>query len=138
MQTTMYDLTITLEDRPGTLSKATEVIAAERINLEGGTGYRCGGEGIFHALFKTEQDANTAKRALEKTGIKVRGHQPVVVVDAEDTPGAAAKVFRKIADTDINLEFTYLATNTRVVIGSSQPERIARLFGTPAATGARR
>src|SRR5437870_13272937 len=75
MSTTMQDLTIVLEDKPGTLAKAAEAIATERINIEGGATINCGGEGIFHALFKTEQDASNARRALEKSGFKVRAQR---------------------------------------------------------------
>lgn len=44
MQTLMGDLTITLEDQPGTLAKATEAIAKAGINIEGAAGFPCGGE----------------------------------------------------------------------------------------------
>src|SRR5437867_12403810 len=83
MSTTEYDLTIVLEDKPGTLAKAAEAIAAERINIEGGATINCGGERIFHALFKTEQDAGNARRPLEQTGFKVRSQEPVVVAQAQ-------------------------------------------------------
>src|SRR2546422_5909032 len=76
MSTTQYDLTIVLEDKPGILAKATEAIAAERINIEGGATINCGGGGVFHALFKTEQGAGRAKRAPGKAGLKVRAQGP--------------------------------------------------------------
>jgi hypothetical protein len=138
MSTTMQDLTIVLEDRPGSLAKATEAIAAEQVNLEGGATINCGGEGIFHALFKTERDAASAKRALEKVGIKVRAQEPVVVAQAQDKPGEAARIFRAIADAKVNVEFTYIATNTRVVIGSKDAEKVSAALGAPTFTGARR
>jgi hypothetical protein len=134
----MQDLTIVLEDKPGTLAKATEAIASERVNLEGGATINCGGEGIFHALFKSEQDASTAKRALEKAGFKVRAQQPVVVAEAQDRPGEAAKIFRAIADSEVNVEFTYIATNSRVVIGSKDAQKTSEALGSQTPTGARR
>jgi hypothetical protein len=138
MTTTMQDLTIVLEDKPGTLAKATEAIASEGINLEGGATINCGGEGIFHALFKTEQDASAAKRSLEKAGFTVKAQQPVVVANAQDTPGEAARIFRAIADSKANVDFTYIATNTRVVVGSKDPQKVSDALRTPATTGARR
>jgi hypothetical protein len=138
MSTTMQDLTIVLEDRPGSLAKATEAIAAEQINLEGGATIACGGEGIFHALFKSEQDAASAKRALEKVGFKVRAQEPVVVAQAQDKPGEAARIFRAIADAKVNVEFAYIATNTRVVIGSKDAQKVSAALGAPTITGARR
>src|SRR5437870_5254750 len=94
MSTTMQDLTIVLDDKPGTLAKAAEAIAAERINIEGGATINCGGEGLFHALFKAEQDAGSAKRALEKAGFKVRAQEPVVGEQPQDRPGAVARSLR--------------------------------------------
>ncbi len=138
MSTTMQDLTIVLEDKPGALAKAAEAIAAERINIEGGATINCGGEGIFHALFKTEQDATAAKRALEKIGFKVRAQEPVVVEQAQDKPGEVARIFRAIADAKVNVEFTYVATNTRVVIGSKDAQKVTEALGAPTIAGARR
>jgi hypothetical protein len=137
-QTTFQNLSIVLEDRPGTLAKAAEAIAAEGINLEGSATINCGSEGIFNALFKTEQDASAAKRALERSGFTVRAQQPVVVTEAEDRPGGAARIFRLIADAKVNLEFTYLATNTRIVIGAKDSQKVAEALRSPASTGARR
>ena len=138
MSTTMYDLTIVLQDKPGALAKATEAIAAERVNLEGGATVNCGGEGIFHALFKTEQDANTVKRALEKSGFTVRAQQPVVVTEAQDKPGEAARIFRSIADAEQNVDFTYIATNTRIVVGAKNPQKITEALGSSTPAAARR
>jgi hypothetical protein len=137
MQTTMHDLEITLKDTAGTLAKATEVIAAEQINLEGGTAYSCGGEGVFHALFKTEQDADKARRALEKTGHRVRSQNKVVVTDAEDKPGGAAKLYRAIAEQEVNINFSYLATNTRVVIGTNEPQKVSEALRSPSVSAQR-
>ena len=137
MQSTMQDLEIVLKDTPGTLAKATEAIAAEGINIEGGATFNCGGEGVFHALFKTDQDATAAKRALEKTGHTVRSQNKVVVTDAEDKPGGAAKLYRAIADQEVNINFSYLATNTRVVIGTNEPQKVSEALRSPSVSAQR-
>jgi hypothetical protein len=138
MSTTMQNLTVVLQDRPGTLAKAAQTIAAERINIEGGATINCGGEGIFNALFKSEQDATTAKKALEKAGFTVRSQQPVVVLNAEDKPGELARIFGAIADAEVNIEFTYVASNTRIVVGSKDPQKVTEALKSPVTTGARR
>src|SRR2546428_2426420 len=79
MSTTEYDLTIVLEDKPGTLAKAAEAIAAERINLEGGATINCGGGGVFPAPFQTQQGAGNAEGALVKAGTNARAQEPLVV-----------------------------------------------------------
>lgn len=138
MATTFQDLTVILEDKPGTLAKAAEVIAEQGINLEGASSINCGGEGILHALLKTEQDAAAAKRGLEKAGFTVRAQQPVVVVEAQDQPGEGARIFRAVADAQVNIEFSYIAANTRLVIGSKNPQKVAQALGTISTSGARR
>src|SRR5919201_1814392 len=89
MQNLMKDLTITLEDRPGTLAKAAEAIAKAGINIEGATAVPQGGRGELHILTR---DSSATRRALESAGYKVETEQPVVVADVEDKPGAGADV----------------------------------------------
>jgi len=136
MQTTMQDLTIILENRPGTLAKATSAIASAGINLEGGAGFDCGGEGIFHALFRSDSDAIAAKRALEGAGFKVKAEHDVLLVDVEDRPGAAATIFQEVADRELNIDLVYVATKTRIVIGGAQVQQIREAL-QPLTTAAR-
>jgi hypothetical protein len=127
--TTMHALVTVLEDRPGSLAEATDAVGAERINIEGGFSVHCGGESIWRGLFRSEQDAGAAKRALENAGFTVREQRVVVVTTPEDRPGAAAKVYRAIANAGVNLEFTCMASNTRMVIGTQEPEKVAQALG---------
>jgi hypothetical protein len=120
MQNLMKDLTITLEDRPGTLAKAAEAIAKAGINVEGAVGVPHGGRGELHVLTK---DPNATRRALESAGFKVETEQPVVVADVEDKPGAGADVFRRIADAGVNVTLFYIATNNRIVVGADNIQK---------------
>ena len=130
---TMQDLTISLADRPGTLAKAVEAIAKAGINIEGGAGFPCGGEGIFHVLTK---DAQATRRALESAGFKIGAEQQVVLIDVEDKPGTAAKLYRRIADANVNVNLTYEATNNRIVVGADNIQKVKEVLtkeATPAA-----
>jgi len=135
MQNLMKDLAITLADHPGTLAKAIEAIAKARINIEGAAGVPCGGNGIFHVL---TTDADGTRRALESAGFKVDAEQPVVVVDLEDKPGAAAQVFRRLADANVNVTLTYVATKERVVIGADNIQKANEILSTQPISTARR
>ncbi len=135
MQTLMGDLTITLEDQPGTLAKATEAIAKAGINIEGAAGFPCGGEGIFHVLTK---DAQATRRALESAGFKISAEQQVLVIDLEDKPGTSASLFRRIADAKLNVNLTYGATNNRVVVGAENIQKLKELLMKEPFTAARR
>ena len=50
--------------------------------------------------------------------------QDVVVVLVSDKPGAAARVFQHIAEAHINVRYSYLATGSRLVIASSNPQGV--------------
>lgn len=139
MHSTMQDLTVILADRPGTLAKATEAVAGQGINIEGLATIRCGDTGVFHVLLKNENDATSARKALERAGFKIDEEQPVVVVNVDDRPGMAAGIFRAIANAGANVTLTYLATNTRTVIGADDIEKVSDvLSGSSTAATTRR
>lgn len=47
----MDDLTIYLEDRPGTLATMGEALGAAGVSIEGGTMFVDGGKGVAHFFF---------------------------------------------------------------------------------------
>jgi hypothetical protein len=116
------DLTITLQaDHPQALAAATEALGRAGINLEGLTEVG----GVLHVL---TTDSPGATRALRAAGIRVSGGRPVAVVDVQDQPGAVAALLRRIAAVGMNIDFLYLATRTRVVLGVDDPKGIAKIL----------
>ena len=114
------DLAVTLEsDRPGALLKALSSISAAGINLDGYTE----SNGIVHVL---TTDLPATRTCLAQAGFRELQEQDVVVVPVEDQPGAAARVFQRIADAHINIKHTYLATGNRLVIASTDPAAVIR------------
>jgi hypothetical protein len=112
------DLAVTLDsDRPGTLAKALGCVSAAGINIDGYSEMN----GVVHVL--TTELAKT-RECLKKSGFREVQEQDVVVVPVEDEPGAAAGVFQRIADAHINVRYTYLATGNRLVIASSDPQKL--------------
>ena len=106
------DLAVTLpEDRPGMLSRAVTAVSVAGINLEGHAEM----EGVVHVL-TTDPDAT--RDALEAAGFRIVRQQQVVLVPVEDRPGSAASIFRRIADANVNIRFSYLATRNRLVIAA--------------------
>lgn len=115
------DLTIILDNRPGTIAAAGEALGGAGVNIEGTCGFPCGGEGILHVLV---EDADTARQAAEDAGFEVRDVRDVAVVDIDDRPGALGELTRRIADQGVNVDLVYLATATRVVLGGDDVEGI--------------
>lgn len=110
------DLTVMLDDRPGTLAALGEATGAAGVNIDGLCGFSTGGgKTEIHVLV---DDAAGARLALEGAGLQVTAERDVVLVDVQDRPGMLGEVSRKIADAGANIEVVYLATNTRLVVGA--------------------
>jgi hypothetical protein len=113
------DLTVTLEDRPGTLADLGEATGNAGVNIEGICGFPSEGRGVIHLLV---EDAAAARRALEEAGIQVSNEREVLVQEIEDRPGSVGEVARRIANAGVNVNLLYLATRTRLVIGADDPD----------------
>ena len=112
------DLAVVLdEDRPGTLAKVLGCVSATGINIDG---YAEIG-GVVHVL---SQDLRGTHTCLQNAGFRIVQEQDVVVVSVADEPGAAARVFQRIAERHINIKYSYLATGNRLVIASSDPKKL--------------
>ena len=98
----------------GTLAQLTRALADAGVNVLGCSGQQLGPEGIIHLLV---EDAPGAREAASRAGFVVRGEHDVVVADIEDVPGAIAGLLAPLADAGINVNLTYLATGSRLVIG---------------------
>jgi hypothetical protein len=115
-----FDITVHVEDRPGTLARLGEATGRAGVNLDGICGLTVEGRGVGHILV---EDGEAAHRLLADAGFQVSEPREVLVVDVEDRPGALGEVARWLADAGLNLEFVYLAGGGRLVLG---PDDLAR------------
>ena len=109
------EFSIILDDRPGSLAKATDAIAKAGINIEGFCAVPSGkdGKGAFRVVTK---DASSTRKALEAAGFKVQDEHDAVIIDVEDRPGVVAQIFRNIAQNEINVGPTYSLAQNRIVV----------------------
>ena len=110
------DLTVILENRPGTIADVGEAIAEAGVNLLGACGFPCEGVGVMHLLVDSG-DAEAARQAAEGAGFEVRGQREALVTEIEDRIGALGELARRMAHAGVNVDLLYLATDTRVVLG---------------------
>jgi len=117
------DLTVNLENKPGTVAQAAEALGNAGINIEGGFGMAMGDKGELHLLVA---DANAARNALQAAGVQCGADRDVEVVSLIDEPGELGRHLRRISDAGVNLDMVYTATNTRLVLGASDMDALRR------------
>ena len=110
------DLVIDLENAPGALAAVAQAISDAGVNIAAATCIGTGEQAELHILVK---HAEAAKHALAISHLAVTGEREVVVVDVEDRPGVLADLTRRIAKAGVNLDLVYVATQNRVVFGST-------------------
>jgi hypothetical protein len=117
------DLTLNVEDKPGELARIAETLGNAGINIEGLAGLDVGGTGILHLLVN---DADPARSALAAAGFEVDAERDVECIPVVDQPGEAGRHLHRIADAGVNIDLVYLATTTRLVLGSDDMEGLRK------------
>lgn len=108
-------LSVFLENRPGSLMEPLKVLAAANINLVSISLADTEQFGILRLVLK---DWEFAKSVLERDGWVVNVSD-VVAVDVDDQPGALVHMLGILAEADINIEYMYafaLRRNVKAVL----------------------
>ena len=110
------DLTLYLDDQPGELARVASLLGAAGVNIEGYCALRtAGGKSEVHLLV---EDLEAAFTALSGSQVQVAAEQEVAVLPVRaDRPGVLGEVSRALGDAGVNITLTYVATNTRLVLG---------------------
>ena len=113
----LKDIAIVLENKTGALADLGETLGKENINIEGFCGTLCEGKDVLHILV---EEHGKAYNILERAGFKIEEQREVLVIPIKDMvrkPGSGGKLFRKLAQENINIDLIYLAENNRLIIG---------------------
>jgi hypothetical protein len=103
MDMKLQQLSVFLENKPGTLKKALTVLAEAKINISSLTLADTKEYGILRLLIK---DWEKAKTALGKGGFTVKQTE-VLAVEVEDRPGGLAAVLPPVEAAGVNVEYMY-------------------------------
>jgi hypothetical protein len=124
------DLTVIIEDRPGTLADLGEATGKAGINIDGMCGFPSEGKGVIHVLV---EDAEAARRALEEAGLEVRDERDVLMLrqgtDIVDRPGQTGEIMRRLADEAVNVDLIYATWKGDVVMGADDLTKAAETLG---------
>jgi hypothetical protein len=122
------EIIVPLENKPGTLAKAAEVLGKAGVNLQG-IGYSAGARGFLRVV---ADNPDKAMAALKKAKIKGRQGKEVIEMTLADTPGALAEVARKLAKSRINIEAFYVAgegsRGLRCVFAVDNPQKAQKVL----------
>ena len=99
----MTQLTVMLENRPGSLSDVVGAFAKAKANIRAISI----NDGVHHGVLKVVPgDAGAARKALQKAGVPF-SEQKVYALAVADRPGALADVCARLAAEKINIDFIY-------------------------------
>ncbi|KKK44882.1 MAG: ACT domain protein [Candidatus Lokiarchaeum sp. GC14_75] len=119
----MKDITVILENTPGSLADMGETLGENGINMEGLCGFPLNDEALIHILVEEE---TTARYVLEAAGFQVRAVREVLVIDIGNIvgkPGTGGNLARKLGNAGVNIDLIYFAENNKLVIGVDNLEK---------------
>lgn len=121
----VYDIEISLDNRPGSLASLGETLGAAGVSVEGGGMWVVGGTGVAHFLVA---DGPTACDALEAAGFDVAGCREVLVQRlAQDVPGQLGAFCRAMADAGVNIDVLYSDHDHQLVVAVDDHEAGGRV-----------
>lgn len=121
------DLSVTgFEDRPGVSASIGEALGNGGVNITGLFG--SGKLGEVHVLVE-DGDVDAARQAIEGAGFRVGDARDAIIVPDIDRPGAFGEVARRIADAGVNLDYHYVASNSRLVFVVDDVEKARAAVG---------
>ncbi|MFN8006943.1 MAG: ACT domain-containing protein [Terriglobia bacterium] len=99
----MMELTVHIENKPGTLANLGEALAKAKVNVLAFAADEVGG---VSRVRLTTDDPAKAKEVLAELNLQAAEAEVLAVV-LKNKPGTLAKVAKKIASADININYSY-------------------------------
>jgi hypothetical protein len=100
-------LSVFLENKPGTLAAVCDELAAAKINIFALTI----SDTVDHAVVRMVVSHTTkALHIFEERGVLVVEND-VLMIENDNKPGSLARIAEKLAGAKVNIEYAYLATS---------------------------
>ena len=122
-------LSVFLDNKPGTLAQVCEALSAKKINIYALTI----SDTIDHAVVRmVVSEPVTALHLFGERGVLVVEND-VLVLENSNKPGALGRIAEKLSKARINIEYAYLATspgakNGLLVIRVKNPEKALKVL----------
>jgi hypothetical protein len=113
---TAKELTIRLEDRPGTLGKACRALADQKVNIVAFQSVLSEGKGLVRFVVN---DPAKAKKVLDNEGLSYQ-ETDIAQTKLSHRPGELARAVSRLGEANINIDYAYCGvdpgTNTPLLI----------------------
>ena len=96
-------LTVSLENRPGTLAHMTKVLADAKVNITALLNSTSGAQGSAQVVV---DNVNKAKKALSDAGLSYTGGT-LEQIELANKPGALAQLAGRLAKKGVNIDCAY-------------------------------
>lgn len=126
---TSVELTIQLEDRPGTLARCCEALAHGGVNILAFQGYEREGQSLIRFVVDSP---DRAKTAFEESGIYYTESEVALTV-LHNRPGELSRTAARLGEANINIRHAYCGTDPAsnlplVIFGVIDAAEAARLL----------
>ena len=102
----LEEITVTVDDRPGSLADVGELLGSNGVNIETLCASTHNGQGVIHFVV---DDGEDAAEILASNGYKVEGSRPVLAVTIDDRPGELGRYCRHLARAGVSISSAYVA-----------------------------
>ena len=127
----MKDFRIEVDDAPDLLASIGGIMGDAGVNIEGLSLITYNGRSVIHFVV---EDAETARRVLEESAIRIAEVSEVMVLDKDEKrvtgkPGSFGGICRMFFENGVKITFGYPAENNRFIFGVDNIGRARELLG---------
>lgn len=115
----------TIENRPGTLERASRILADKRINIDAISVETVGFMGAIRIL---TQKSKEAQEALRAHGIEAHDSEHLIVT-AQNKPGELTRICSELAAAGVNVESVLTTPEGKLAMRTSDNELASRILG---------
>jgi hypothetical protein len=106
-------LAVFLANRPGALARVCEALAKAKINIHA----LATSDTVDHSVVRmVVSDPTKALMLLGEAGVLAL-ESDVLVIETDNKPGVLAKIAERLAESEVNIEYVYLAGSPKAAKG---------------------